>query len=436
MSATENVALVELSSLAPRHIGRGGYHALFDKKPIKHRLFLDNVIARLAYTHRDWQLVKIETNDMTTNRVAAIASAQTELRAAWSGAQHIDLISAVVSQVFKGTGLDLDDVDFVLDSGSDVLDGRSISNCGFLGAMGAHHKEESRIEEDGLWAALYGVTKIASGAADVGLIVAYSKPSESDVNLFYSTQCEPFYQRPVGFDHKAASGLQAQRYLADHGLPEIDLARVVAKRWADAARRGRVQIPSVPSSADVLASGNAAAPLKTLMMSRPVDGAVAVLLASEDIARRVSRVPVWITGLGASMDRHSFATRKPGLLEACDVAAQRSYARAGWKSPLKASLAEVSASSAASELMVLESLGLAKAGRGIDLLDDGEIAINRSGGSLPADPIMATGLVRLSEATRQLAYPAEYGITAASSAIVHGAGGVGMQTHCVFTLEV
>src|SRR5882757_8765135 len=109
---------------------------------------------------------------MTKTRVAAIASATTEFRAAWSGAQHIDLISAVVSDVFKGTGLGIDDVDFVLDSGSDVLDGRSISNCGFLGAMGAHHKEESRVEEVGLWAALYGVTKFAAGAADVGLILA------------------------------------------------------------------------------------------------------------------------------------------------------------------------------------------------------------------------------------------------------------------------
>ncbi len=144
---------------------------------------------------------------MMTNRVAVIASATTEFRAAWSGAQHIDLISAVVSQVFKGTGLDLDDVDFVFDSGSDVLDGRSISNCGFLGAMGAHHKEESRVEEDGLWAALYGTTKIASGSADLGLIIAYSKPSEADVGLFYLSQCEPFYQRPVGFDQLAVSGL-------------------------------------------------------------------------------------------------------------------------------------------------------------------------------------------------------------------------------------
>jgi acetyl-CoA C-acetyltransferase len=372
---------------------------------------------------------------MSISRVAVVSSAQTELRTAWSGAQHIDLISSVVSQVFKGTGLTLADVDFVFDSGSDVLDGRSISNCGFLGAMGAHHKEESRIEEDGLWAALYGTTKIAAGAARVGLIIAYSKPSESDINLFYASQCEPFYQRPVGFEHRAASGIQAQRYLAQHKLGEKDIARLVSTRWKDASAAGKVQISSIPEEADVLSSENVARPLKRLMMSRPTDGAVAILIASEDVARRASRNPVWITGMGASADKHAFATRKAGALEACEVAAQSAYKRAGWSKP-KASVAEVSASSAVSELLVLESLGLATAGRGIDLMNSESIAINRSGGALPADPVMATGLVRLSEAADQLAHPEAWNLKAPSSAIVHGAGGVGMQTHCVFALEV
>ncbi len=376
------------------------------------------------------------SRNLNMDRVAVVASAQTELRPRWSGAQHVDLISAVVASVFKGTGLSIDDVDFVIDSGSDVLDGRSISNCGFLGAMGAHHKEESRVEEDGLWAALYGTTKIAAGGAQVGLIIAYSKPSESDVNLFYSSQCEPFYQRPVGFDHRAASGIQAQRYLAQHGRTPADLARITAKRWSDAARHGRVQIASLPGESDVLSSANVAAPLRALMMARPVDGAVAVLLASEEIARRTQRKPVWITGMGASTDRHSFAARKAGALEACEVAARSAYARAGWDKP-GASIAEVSASSAVSELMVLESLGLAVPGRGMDLLNgSGNTAINLSGGALPADPIMATGLVRLSEAVRQLTCPDIYGLESPSSAIVHGAGGVGMQAHCVMTLEI
>ena len=117
-------------------------------------------------------------------RVGIASTAQTAWLPAWSNAQHIDLIASVVQRALKGCGLRIADVDFVIDSGSDVLDGRSISNCGFLGAMGAHHKEESRVEDDGLWAALYGVNKIASGSADVGLIIAYSKPSESDVSKF------------------------------------------------------------------------------------------------------------------------------------------------------------------------------------------------------------------------------------------------------------
>jgi acetyl-CoA C-acetyltransferase len=372
---------------------------------------------------------------MTRSRVAVVSSAQTEMRTAWSGAQHIDLISAVVDEVFKGTGLDLDDVDFVIDSGSDVLDGRSISNCGFLGAMGAHHKEESRVEEDGLWAALYGATKIASGAADVGLIIAYSKPSESSVDAFYASQVDPFYQRPVGFDHRAASGLQAQRYLADHGLTTRDLARLVAARW-QAAQGRNIEIARVPSVDEILAAGNLARPLTQLMMARPVDGAVAILLASNDVARRASRAPAWITGLGASSDRHAFASRKAGQLEACAAAARAAAARSGLDFT-KASVAEVSASSAVTELMVLEAMGIVPAGRGITLLDgEPTVAVNRSGGALPADPIMATGLVRLAEAARQLAWPSEYGLTAPKSAIVHGAGGVGMQSHCVMTIEV
>jgi len=373
---------------------------------------------------------------MKSNRVAVLASAQTQLRSNWSSAQHIDLISAVVSSVFKGTGLTLEDVDFVIDSGSDVLDGRSISNCGFLGAMGAHHKEESRVEEDGLWAALYGVTKIAAGAGSVGLIIAYSKPSESDVNVFYSSQVEPFYQRPVGFDHLAASGIQAQRYIARHRVQPADLASLAVRRWSAAAAIGRVEVQRVPTAQDVLTDVNAAAPLTRLMMSRPVDGAVAVLLASEEVARRATRVPAFVTGMGTAIDRHAFASRTADRLEACEIAAKAAYKRAGWSRPTP-SLAEISASSVVTELMVLESLGLASAGGGLAYcMDCGSTAVNRSGGALPADPIMATGLVRLSEAARQLSYPEFYGVEAGKTAIVHGAGGVGLQQHCVFTLEV
>ncbi len=371
---------------------------------------------------------------MGFSQVAVLASAQTELRPAWNDAQHIDLISSVVTNVFKGTGLSLDDVDFVIDSGSDVLDGRSISNCGFLGALGAHHKEEARVEEDGLWAALYGVNKIRSGASKVGLIVAYSKPSESAIDLYWSAMVEPFYQRPVGFGQKAALGMQAQRYLAAYGITDSDLADLVARRWAAAAANGGVAMGDAPDAAAVLGAGEAAHPLTNLMLSRPVDGAVAVLLGAEDVARRSGRAPVFITGMGTSMETHAFAERSANTLDSVAAAAKMALGKAGWDKAGAADVAEISGPSAVGELLVLEGLGLADAGKGLNAaMGDG---INRSGGALPADPVIATGLVRLAEAAKQLAAPVRGGATGPEKAIVHGTGGLAMQTNCVFTLEV
>lgn len=366
---------------------------------------------------------------MGLSRVAVVASAQTELRPAWSSAQHIDLISSVVTSVFKGTGLSLDDVDFVIDSGSDVLDGRSISNCGFLGALGAHHKEEARVEEDGLNAALYGVNKIRSGASNVGLIVAYSKPSESSVDAYWSAMVEPFYQRPVGFSQKAALGIQAQRYAGAGGQSERALAELVARRWLAASDYGGVAIDDLPDADAVLASGHVATPLTQLMLAQPKDGAVAVLIAREDIAYRTASAPVFITGMGSSMDRHAFATREAGKLASAEVAAAMAYRKAGW-SGSEADVAEVSGASIIGELLAITALGL----------DESKTAINASGGALPADPIMATGLIRLAHAVRHLARPSAYGVSASgrgpARAVVHGAGGIGMQSNCVFTLEV
>lgn len=362
---------------------------------------------------------------MGLSRVAVVASAQTELRPAWHGAQHIDLISSVVTSVFKGTGLTLDDVDFVIDSGSDVLDGRSISNCGFLGALGAHHKEEARVEEDGLSAALYGVNKIRSGASAVGLIVAYSKPSESRVEAYWSAMVEPFYQRPVGFGQAAALGIQAQRYLAGGGKSRDELAEIVARRWTVAAEHGGVATGGVPDVAAILSSADVATPLKQLMMARPVDGAVAVLIARDDIARRATHAPVFVTGMGTSMDRHAFATREGGKLASAEAAAKMAYKAAGWGGA-EADLAEVSGASVVGEAMAITALGL----------DEGRAPINLSGGALPADPIMATGLVRLAHAARQLSFPGSYGLSSPGRAVVHGAGGIAMQSNCVFTLEV
>jgi len=370
----------------------------------------------------------------STQRVAVVSSAQTQLREAWSGQQHVDLITDAVTRALLGTGLTMADVGVVIDCGSDVLDGRSISNCGFLGAMGAHHKEESRVEEDGLFGAIYAATKVASGAVSVALVIAYSKPSESIVENYYATIAEPFYQRPVGLNKRTSAGLMASQYLAASHADEADLALIASHDWKRGSANSFVEGASDYSVDDVLASALVADPLRELELSRPVDGAVAVVLAAEPIARKLSDAPVWITGMGSSMESQFMAERAPGELEACAVAAKTAYRRAGISDARSIDLAEVSATSVAGEAMVVEALGIAERGRAGAAYADGSIDINPSGGAIPADPIMATGLVRLHEAALRLSGRA--GESTAERAVVHGAGGLGMQTHSVFTLEV
>lgn len=366
--------------------------------------------------------------------VAVVNSAQTLFKPAWADRQHVDLISEAVANVLKGTGLRIEDVDFVIDSGSDFLDGRSISNCGFLGALGAHHKEESRVEEDGLWALTYAVNKISSGSASVGLVVAYSKPSELDLRSFWCNLLEPFTQRPLGLDHRSAAALSAQRYLNAAGLRAEDLDVVTRRAWDAAMRNPNVVVDEVPVNEDFWTE-RVASPLRGADFARPVDGAVAVLVAGAEVADQITAAPVWVTGSGAAIDQHFLAARELDALPACAAAAQTALLSPGGRRAADFDIIEVSATSTVGELMVLEALGLAPRYKAIDLYED-DNRVNPSGGALPADPIMATGLARLHEAASRLSGRTGFTADGAQTALVHGTGGFAMQNHCVVTMEV
>jgi acetyl-CoA C-acetyltransferase len=367
--------------------------------------------------------------------VAVVGSAQTDLRAAHDDRQHVDLITEAVSQALLGTGLTISDVDFVIDSGSDFLDGRSISNCGFLGAMGANQKEESRVEEDGLWALTYAVTKLLGGTGSVALVVAYSKSSESDPRNYWSTLAEPFTQRPVGLDHRSAAGLYAQRYLRAFNRSADELKRVSDHAWSRAVERGG----SDAAACDAGSTGwdeVVAAPLTLRDLARPVDGAVAVVLASQHVARQLGREGVWVTGIGSAIDQHFLAAREPTSLPAAEVAARSALRMADLNWIHDVDVIEVSADSTVGELMVIEALGLAEPGEGLDLYASARAdKLNKSGGALPADPVMATGLIRFHEVVSELAGRTASSDGSARRGLAHGTGGLGMQNHCIVTLE-
>lgn len=88
-----------------------------------------------------------------------------------------------------------------------------------------------------------------------------------------------------------------------------------------------------------------------------------------------------------------------------------------------------------------EALGLCREGKGGVLIEkgvteiDGELPVNPSGGALGADPICATGLVRVIEAAKQVRGEANgYQIPGVKKALAHGQFGICAQKNAVFVL--
>jgi acetyl-CoA C-acetyltransferase len=115
---------------------------------------------------------------------------------------------------------------------------------------------------------------------------------------------------------------------------------------------------------------------------------------------------------------------------------------AGVKEPLSdLDVAEVSEKFAHEELMIYEALGLCQEGQGKDLIErgttsrNGEMPVNPSGGALGADPVCATGLIRVIEAAKQVRGEAgAYQVPNVRRALAHGQFGICAQKNTVFIL--
>lgn len=299
--------------------------------------------------------------------------------------------SELVYEVVK----DLPEWQTVVSASSDFHDGRTISNMAIQDVVRAPVTSESKVSMDGAFAMLYGWMRVASGEFDTCLVVAHSKLSEGDPRAIARAAWNPLYLRPLGLDDHTVLGMQARAC----GFPEEALAEAAALSLGV-----RVE--------EVLASPVVADPLRRLMIAPDSDGAAAVLLASEAVARRFSRTPVWIRGLGVCYDAHS-----PGHLDLRESRALRSAARqaidrAGIR---EFDVAEVHDLSAAQKLLWMRELGLRRC--------------NESGGALRWQPGFATGLIRVIEVAQRLA------AGGGRTGLAHGMTGPLGQAQCVWVLS-
>ncbi|MDI6829563.1 MAG: thiolase domain-containing protein, partial [Armatimonadota bacterium] len=130
--------------------------------------------------------------------------------------------------------------------------------------------------------------------------------------------------------------LEMNRYMTTYGLSKADIARVSVLHKRNAADHPCALLGDAHITVeDVLNSETLAWPVQRLDVSPVSDGAVALVLAAEHVARRITDKPVWIEGVGWCLDTAYWTNRDLAYPRYVEVAAKMAYEMAGIKEPRK-----------------------------------------------------------------------------------------------------
>jgi acetyl-CoA C-acetyltransferase len=384
-------------------------------------------------------------------RVAIVAVAQTKFEANKSPLWQGDLAYEPIEKVLLQTGLRYQDrvkngfgIDRILTTGEDHFVGKTCNAFWihhYLGAFGMSH---DNVSADAIFAVYHAVIDILSGHYDTVLVVSWNKESETSRPMIENCYFDHIFLQPLGLDYLCASALQAQHYMSRYGISREQCAMAAVKSRANAKNNPYAQEPLDITVEDVLDSDMLATPISVLDSKPPVsDGACALILTTEEKAKKITDKPIWVTGIGNCYDLHYLGDRDLANCESLVTAAQRAYAMAGISNPLKEiDVAEISGEYSYQELLWTEGLGFCEKGGGGKFIEKNyaqksvKLPINPSGGILAGNPLGVAGAARVAEAVIQLRGEAgARQVEGAKIALAHGFTGACGQSHCVLVLS-
>ncbi|HET6780472.1 MAG TPA: thiolase domain-containing protein, partial [bacterium] len=212
------------------------------------------------------------------------------------------------SQALESAGVRLKEIQaVVMATAPDAFDGVHMKGDWLLDGAGAVRKPYLRAYVgggSGVFSIISGWTLVASGLFDLVLVVAEEKMSSCQPHPqgAFLTIFDHTIERPLGPNLLWIFSLEQHRYMATYGIRNEDIALVSVKNKRNALDHPVAQVAASLTVKDVLASEIVAWPVHRLMVSPISDGAAAIVLASEDVAQRLSDKPVWVQGVGWSLD--------------------------------------------------------------------------------------------------------------------------------------
>ena len=254
---------------------------------------------------------------------------------------------------------------------------------------------------------------ILSGEVDVAMAVGVEKMTEVDtptsVELIGRAGSYTWEFENYGMTFPAYYALYAVAHMNRFGTTEEDLSRVSVKAHHYGAMNPLAQFQKEITLEKAMGSQVVSWPLRLYDACPLTDGSAAVVLASEETAKKLTDTPIWIRGVGYSSDTANLSRRDDYVgLQAAVRAAKLAYSRAK-VSPEDIDVATAHDCFTIAELMAYEDLGFCKKGEGAKMIREGEtelggkIPVNLDGGlKAKGHPIGATGVSMAVEITKQL----------------------------------
>lgn len=354
-----------------------------------------------------------------------------------------ELVYEAARKALDDAGLELKDIDNVVTTTNDFYDGRTIACMAVAEAAGSYGRDATNVEGDGTLSAFYGLMRTLSGVYGTTMVTTHCKVSEGSPRKLFNQAFDPIYERLLGLDAISSCALQARAYMHRFGITQEQCAKVSVKNHGNARNNPFAHVPLDITVADVMKSPMLAEPIKRLDTSPISDGACAVILATEEKARKMAREPIWIRGVAHCADAYRLGERDLAASPALEAAARKAYRMAGVSDPAREiQVAEVYDAFSYMELMWYEGLGFCGPGEGGKLIDSGvtemwgRLPVNPSGGVLSAHSVQVAGLARIAEAVLQLRGEAgQRQVPGVKMALAHGVTGICAQTHCVWVLS-
>lgn len=339
-------------------------------------------------------------------------------------------------------GLDPGDIEalYLGNYSSDLFEGQGHNAPLMADWVGLTPRPATRIEDacasSGV-ALRQGIMAVASGLHDIVLVGGVEKMTDlpiEEVTDALATAGDVLYEIPAGFTFPGFYAAMATAYMDRYGAtpdsfmsvgiknhdngalnPKAQFGSRIAEIMAAKIKKAELKgypVPTWDSEMAFLHDNRAnpmiAWPLRLFDCSPVSDGAAAILLASEEVARSLTDEPLNIVGSGQASDGALHDRPDLTTIGAARWAGQQAYDMAGIQ-PIDVKVAEVHDCFTVAEIIATEDLGFFAPGEGFVAAEEGLTSrfgprpINSSGGlKSKGHPVGASGAGQVVEIWKQL----------------------------------